>query len=173
MEEMFYFNIFICYLFESSIAGKINIEHVTIFLSKYISKGAVDLKFSPDVFDTYFTRCMSLLVLCIMLRQYWTLILIYVNAIIPIKYFKIEIKNWFTDEKFMNCVLHRASELTCPSNLHVTVASTTHIPSSCSTPPTFPSSCSLLWSLTCTSFLRCSPPASVEISWSTYWGLGL
>ncbi len=31
------------------IAGKISIEHVTIFLSKYISKGAVDLKFSPDV----------------------------------------------------------------------------------------------------------------------------
>ncbi len=30
-------------------AGKISIEHVTIFLSKYISKGAVDLKFSPDV----------------------------------------------------------------------------------------------------------------------------
>ncbi len=28
--------------------GKICIEHVTIFLSKYISKGAVDLKFSPD-----------------------------------------------------------------------------------------------------------------------------
>ncbi len=30
-------------------AGKISIEHVNIFLSKYISKGAVDLKFSPDV----------------------------------------------------------------------------------------------------------------------------
>ncbi len=30
-------------------AGKISIEHITIFLSKYISKGAVDLKFSPDV----------------------------------------------------------------------------------------------------------------------------
>ncbi len=30
-------------------AGKISIEHVTIFLSKYISKGAVDMKFSPDV----------------------------------------------------------------------------------------------------------------------------
>ncbi len=30
-------------------AGKINIEHVTIFLSKYISKGAADLEFSPDV----------------------------------------------------------------------------------------------------------------------------
>jgi len=29
--------------------GKISIEHVTIFLSKYISKGAVDLTFSPDV----------------------------------------------------------------------------------------------------------------------------
>ncbi len=30
-------------------AGKISIEHVTIFLSKYISEGAVDLKFSPDL----------------------------------------------------------------------------------------------------------------------------
>ncbi len=30
-------------------AGKISIEHVTIFLRKYISKGAVDIKFSPDV----------------------------------------------------------------------------------------------------------------------------
>ncbi len=31
------------------IAGKISIEHVTIFLIKYISKGAVAMKFSPDV----------------------------------------------------------------------------------------------------------------------------
>ncbi len=31
------------------IAGKISIEHVTTFLNKYISKGAVDMKFSPDV----------------------------------------------------------------------------------------------------------------------------
>ncbi len=30
-------------------AGKISIEHVTIFPGKYISKGAVDMKFSPDV----------------------------------------------------------------------------------------------------------------------------
>ncbi len=30
-------------------ASKKNIEHFTIFRSKYISKGAVDLKFSPDV----------------------------------------------------------------------------------------------------------------------------
>ncbi len=30
-------------------AGKISIEHITMFLSKYISKGAVDLKVSPDV----------------------------------------------------------------------------------------------------------------------------
>ncbi len=30
-------------------AGNISIEHVNIFLSKYNSKGAVDLKFSPDV----------------------------------------------------------------------------------------------------------------------------
>ncbi len=29
--------------------GKISIQHVTIFLSKYISKGAVDITFSPDV----------------------------------------------------------------------------------------------------------------------------
>ncbi len=28
--------------------GKISIECITIFLSKYISKGAVDMKFSPD-----------------------------------------------------------------------------------------------------------------------------
>ncbi len=30
-------------------AGNISIEHFTIFLSKYISKDAVDLTFSPDV----------------------------------------------------------------------------------------------------------------------------
>ncbi len=30
-------------------AGKISIEHVTIFLSKSVSKGDVDMKFSPDV----------------------------------------------------------------------------------------------------------------------------
>ncbi len=30
-------------------AAKISFEHVTIFLSKYISKGAADMKFSPDV----------------------------------------------------------------------------------------------------------------------------
>ncbi len=30
-------------------AGKISIEHVTIFLIKYIYKGAFDMKFSPDV----------------------------------------------------------------------------------------------------------------------------
>ncbi len=29
-------------------AGKMSIEHATIFPSKYISKGAVDMKFSPD-----------------------------------------------------------------------------------------------------------------------------
>ncbi len=33
--------------------GKISIEHVTIFLSKYISKGAVNLTFSPDVNPRY------------------------------------------------------------------------------------------------------------------------
>ncbi len=35
------------------IQGKLSIEHVTIFpsnyISNYISKGAVDMKFSPDV----------------------------------------------------------------------------------------------------------------------------
>ena len=30
-------------------AGKIRIEHVTIFLSKYILKGSIDMTFSPDV----------------------------------------------------------------------------------------------------------------------------
>ncbi len=30
-------------------AGKISIEHVPIFLIKYIYKGAVDVKCSPDV----------------------------------------------------------------------------------------------------------------------------
>ena len=30
-------------------AGKISIEHVAILLSKYISRGAIDMKFSPDV----------------------------------------------------------------------------------------------------------------------------
>ncbi len=29
--------------------GKISIEHITIFLSRYISKGAADMTFSPDV----------------------------------------------------------------------------------------------------------------------------
>lgn len=29
--------------------GEISIEHVTLFLGKHISKGAVDLKLSPDV----------------------------------------------------------------------------------------------------------------------------
>ncbi len=45
-------------------AGKISIECVTIFPSKYISKGAIDMKFSPDVgnnvgvgeFGPYFHR---------------------------------------------------------------------------------------------------------------------
>ena len=35
--------------FGHTTAGKISIEHVIIFLSKYISKGAIDMKFSPDV----------------------------------------------------------------------------------------------------------------------------
>lgn len=34
---------------EGCTAGKISIEHVTIFRSKYISKDAIDMKFSPDV----------------------------------------------------------------------------------------------------------------------------
>ncbi len=29
-------------------AGKINIEYITIFLSKYISQGTFDIKFSPE-----------------------------------------------------------------------------------------------------------------------------
>ena len=33
-------------------AGKISIEHVTIFLSNNISKGAIDMTFSPDVGTT-------------------------------------------------------------------------------------------------------------------------
>jgi len=35
--------------YRSCTAGTISVEHLTIFLSKYISKDAVDLKFSPDV----------------------------------------------------------------------------------------------------------------------------
>ncbi len=30
-------------------AGKISIEYITVFLIKYISEDAVDLKFPPDV----------------------------------------------------------------------------------------------------------------------------
>ncbi len=41
------FNLLI-YIYYIYTVGKISIEHVTIFLSKYISKGAVDLKFSPN-----------------------------------------------------------------------------------------------------------------------------
>ncbi len=32
-------------------AGKISIERGTIFLSNYISKGAVDIKYSTDVYN--------------------------------------------------------------------------------------------------------------------------
>ncbi len=32
-------------------AGKISIERGTIFLSNYISKGAVDMKYSTDVYN--------------------------------------------------------------------------------------------------------------------------
>ncbi len=39
----------VCVYIYTHTAGKISIEHITIFLSKYISNGAVDLKFSPDV----------------------------------------------------------------------------------------------------------------------------
>ena len=35
--------------FCSHTSGRISIEHVTIFLHKYLSKGAVDMKLSPDV----------------------------------------------------------------------------------------------------------------------------
>ncbi len=37
------------YYFHKYTAGKIIIERITIFLRKHISKGAVDMKFSPDV----------------------------------------------------------------------------------------------------------------------------
>ncbi len=46
---MTYIYIYIYTLYFVYTAGKISIEHVTIFLSKYISKGVVDLKCSPDV----------------------------------------------------------------------------------------------------------------------------
>ncbi len=39
-----------CCFFYLRTAGKINIEHVTIFNSKYISKGAVDMKVSIALF---------------------------------------------------------------------------------------------------------------------------
>ncbi len=42
-------NAMIQFLKMSHTAGEISIEHVTIFLSKYISKGAVDMKSSADV----------------------------------------------------------------------------------------------------------------------------
>ena len=38
-----------CGLMCAYTAGKLSIEHVTIFLSKYISKDAIDMIFSPDV----------------------------------------------------------------------------------------------------------------------------
>ena len=34
------------------LAGKMSIEHVTIFLSKYISKGAMDMKFHQMLVTT-------------------------------------------------------------------------------------------------------------------------
>ncbi len=41
--------IFYRFILDLYTAGKISTEHVNIFLSKYISKGAVDMKLSPDV----------------------------------------------------------------------------------------------------------------------------
>ncbi len=38
---------------------QISIEHVTIFLSKYISKSAVDMKSSPDVDINPSNPCMQ------------------------------------------------------------------------------------------------------------------
>ncbi len=62
-------------------AGQISIEHVTIFLSKYISKGAVDMKFSPDVDNNpsnpYIQRKQIEIKLCVIKwndagKTYWT-----------------------------------------------------------------------------------------------------
>ncbi len=36
-----------------------SIEHVTIILSKYISKGAVDMQFSPDVGNNPSNPCIQ------------------------------------------------------------------------------------------------------------------
>lgn len=66
----------------------------------------------------------------------------------------------------------RASEWTSQSSLRVTEASTTPIPSSFSTPRTFPSSCSPLWCPTCTSSPRCCQRASVATCWSACWAPG-
>lgn len=71
------------------------------------------------------------------------------------------------------CYLTRASGWTCPSSQHATVDSTTPTPSSCSTPPIFPSSCSLPWSPISTSFLRCFQHVSVATSSSISWEPGL
>lgn len=67
----------------------------------------------------------------------------------------------------------RDSGWICPSSRLVTAGSRTPTPSSSSTPPTSPSSFSPLWSPTCTSSLRCSPPDSVAISWLICSALGL
>ncbi len=48
----FYWNIELYYIYIYIYIYIISIEHVTIFLNKYISKGAVDMKFSPDVGNT-------------------------------------------------------------------------------------------------------------------------
>lgn len=40
--------------------GKISIEHVTYFSSKYISKDAVDMEFSPDVDNNQFNPHMQI-----------------------------------------------------------------------------------------------------------------
>ena len=38
---------------------KISIEHVTIFLGKYISKGAIDMTFSPHIGNNPWNQCMQ------------------------------------------------------------------------------------------------------------------
>lgn len=98
--------------------------------------------------------------------------------------FKIGIANSQNDEgrEYLqfNCSLFssftsslRDSGLICPSSQPATVANTTPTPSSSSTPPTFPSSCSLPWCPTCMLSPRCFPHASVAISWLICSVLGL
>ncbi len=47
-------------------AGKISIEHITVFLSKYISKGAVDITFSWHLHKEKTKQISSEIQLCVM-----------------------------------------------------------------------------------------------------------